>query len=144
VVISAFTPRPLIRGLLFTPELFDVERVEAALDARGSRPAFNRVIAACTGWVAASFLLSAVLNYLLARWLVRSPSGTEAFNAEIGRMTFLSWPVIALPTTLVMMVALMKLMKGIEIHTGHVLDEVLHPDLRGKLAEKEAVRPVDS
>lgn len=138
IYASSFTKKPLIRGLLFSPELFDVDLIETALDEKGTRADFDQVISSCTIWVVGSFILSAILNYLLAVWLVKSPSGTEAFNQEIGKMTALSWPVIALPTTAVMMVALMKLMRGIETATGHNLDDVLHPEVRDKMAAKDA------
>jgi hypothetical protein len=138
---SSFTRKPLLRSLLFSPELFDVAMIEASLEERGTREDFEKTIASCTGWVVGSFLLSAVLNYALASWLVNSPSGTEAFNAEVGRMTALSWPVIALPSTAVMMVALVKLMKGIETATGHDLDDVLHPEVRAKMEKKNAASP---
>lgn len=137
IYASSFTKKPLIRSLLFSPELFDVELIENSLDEKGTRSDFENVISSCTVWVVGSFILSAILNYVLAEWLVKSPSGTPEFNSEIGKMTALSWPVIALPTTAVMMVALMKLMKGIEKATGHNLDDVLHPEVRDKLAAKE-------
>jgi hypothetical protein len=136
VLVSTRTKKPLVRSLLYSPELFDVDLIEASLDAKGTRTDFNRVILACTYWLVGSFLLSAALNYALASWIVRSPSGTEAFNQEIGRLTALSWPVIAIPSTAVMMVALMLLVKGIERCTGHALDDVLHPDMRAKVAAK--------
>jgi hypothetical protein len=138
--ISSFTKKPLIRSLLFSPELFDVSLIESSLEEKGTRNEFDRIIRSCTGWVIGSFLLSTILNYVLAAWLVTSPSGTEAFNQEVGKMTALSWPVIALPTTAVMMVALVKLMKGIESTTGHVLDDVLHPEVRAKMEAKEKKR----
>jgi len=138
ILISSKTKKPLIRTLLFSRELFDVDLIESSLEEKGTQEQFERIMASCTWWVVGSFLLSAILNYVLAAWLVTSPSGTEAFNAEIGKMTALSWPVIALPTTVVMMVALMKLMRGIESATGHQLDDVLHPEVREKLAAKEA------
>lgn len=138
ILVSSKTKKPLIKSLLFSRELFDVDLIERSLDEKGTRATFDRVMASCTWWVIGSFLLSAVLNYVLAELIVSSPSGTEAFNKEIGRMTALSWPVIAVPTTIVMMVALVKLMKGIETTTGHELDDVLHPEVREKLAAKEA------
>ena len=113
ILASTRSKKPLVRSLLYSPELFDVDLIEASLDEKGSRRDFDKVINACTGWLVGSFLLSAVLNYALARWIVHSPSGTEAFNEEIGRLTALSWPVIAIPSTAVMMVALMLLVKGI-------------------------------
>lgn len=137
ILISSKTKKPLIRNLLFSRELFDVDLIEQSLEEKGTRQEFEQIIASCTGWVVGSFGLSAVLNYILAAWLVTSPSGTDAFTKEFGKMTALSWPVIALPTTAVMMVALVKLMKGIETTTGHVLDDVLHPEVREKMAKKD-------
>jgi hypothetical protein len=55
---------------------------------------------------AGSFLVSAALNFFLAKWIVVSAPGTEAFNAELGKMTALSFPVIALPITLMMALVL--------------------------------------
>jgi hypothetical protein len=140
ILASSFTRKPLLRSLLFSPEIFDVQLIEASLDERGTRDDFESTIKSCTGWVVGSFFLSSILNYVLAAWIVNSPSGTEAFNAEVGRMTALSWPVIALPSTAVMMVALVKLMKGIESTTGHPLDDVLHPEVRQKMEAKEQKR----
>ena len=87
-------------------------------------------------WLIGSFVLSAILNYVLAMWIVQSPSGTYAWNDEVGKMTALSWPVIAIPSMAMMMVVLMKLVKGIETCTGHGMEEILHPDMREKVAEK--------
>ena len=42
--------------------------------------------------VAASFLVSTVLNFGLAKYLIHSPSGTPEFAEEMARMTALSYP----------------------------------------------------
>ncbi len=138
ILISGRTKKPLVRSLMFSPELFDVPRIEGLLKEKGNENAFEKVLASCQHWLVGSFLLSAILNYVLADWLVKSPSGTEAFNEEVGKMTALSWPVIAVPTTLVMMFGLIKLVKGIEQSTGEQLDQLLHPELREKQAQKDA------
>jgi len=75
-------------------------------------------------WLVASFLLSAGLNYALARYLLISPPGTPEFNAELGRMHVLSWPVIVLPSMAVMMLAFWKLIKGLTQLTGLTTDEI--------------------
>ena len=43
------------------------------------------------------------MNYVLATIIVTSKSGTEAFNEELGRLTLLSYPMIAIPSMLMMM-----------------------------------------
>ena len=106
VAVSAFTRKPLIHALLLHPSLFDVPRLQAALAQRGTTADFADRMRQATLWLSGTFVVSAALNYVLARWLVHSPSGTETFNEELGRFTLISWPVITLPS-LAMSVALM-------------------------------------
>jgi hypothetical protein len=126
VVISLKTPYPLIRTLLYNPEILNVDRVQGALQKNGKERAFEGLLVKCTMLLAGSFILSAVLNFVLARWIVVSPSGSDAFNAEVSRMMALSFPVIALPSMVIMMVALWLLLKGIKTMTGLGLDDVLN------------------
>ena len=76
--------------------------------------------------LAASFLLSGILNYFLARWIVVSPSGSDAFNSEVSKMMAWSWPVIAIPSMVIMLLTLMQLLKGIKGMTGLELENILH------------------
>ncbi|MFP4069165.1 MAG: VC0807 family protein, partial [Opitutales bacterium] len=113
VLLSLKTPYPLIRTLLWNPEIMDVDKVHAALKEHDSEAAFEKLLEKCTYLLAASFLLSAVLNFALARWIVVSPSGTDAFNAEVSKMMAWSWPVIVVPSMVIMMVTLWMLLGGI-------------------------------
>ena len=126
VVISLKTPYPLIRTLLYNPEIIDVDKVQAGLKEHQAEDSFEKLLVQCTWLLAASFLVSAILNYFLARWMVTSPAGTDAFNEEVARMMKWSFVVIAVPSMAIMMVALMKLFKGIKQMTGLELEEVLH------------------
>lgn len=93
---------PVVRKLLFNPSLMDVGRIEAALDARGTRAPFERRLDHANYLFAGTFVFSAVMNWTLARLIVTSESGTREFNEELGRMTLLSYPVIAIPSMLMM------------------------------------------
>ena len=126
VLVSLKTHYPLIRTLLYNPEMIDVEKVQAQLEVHNSQAQFDQLLTRCTWLLAASFLISATLNFVLARWIVVSPSGTEAFNAEVSKMMLWSWPVIAIPSMLIMMFALLRLLKGIKQMTGLTLEEVMH------------------
>ncbi|MBY0234749.1 MAG: MFS transporter [Burkholderiaceae bacterium] len=125
VLISAMTRKPLIRLLVFNPQIMDVPRIETALAVRGATAAFERCLRLGTWMLAGSFAFSSAMNYALARWVVQSPAGSEAFNAELGRMNLLSWPVIAIPSTLMMMGVLFYLARGIKQLTGMKLEECL-------------------
>ena len=80
--------------------------------------------------LAGSFFLSSVLNFVLARLIVRSPAGSAAFNEELGKMTALSYPVIVLPSMAVMMIALWYLFRSIKRLTHMDLEEIFHPHHR--------------
>jgi hypothetical protein len=83
--------------------------------------------------VAGSFFLSSLLNYMLATLLITAQPGTVEFNDQLGKMTALSFPVIALPAMLVLMGALFYLFRGITKLTGLSLEDVIHHhDKKGK------------
>mgnify|MGYP006973794829 CR=1 FL=1 len=124
VVWSGRTKRPLVRELLWNEQVIDTARVDAVLTERNQHAAFERLLARATSGLAVSFLLSAVLNYALARYLLKSPPGTEAFNAELGRMNLLSWPVIVLPYMAITMYVLWRLLSGFTQLTGLELEEI--------------------
>jgi len=127
VAISTFTRYPLVRVVLYSPAIMQVERIQAALNAHGTRAAFDAKLIHATWMLAGSFLFSAVMNYFLASWVVTSMPGTEAFNEELGRLTLLSYPVIALPSMLIMMGALFYLVRALRQLAGLGLTDVLHP-----------------
>jgi hypothetical protein len=122
---SVWAHKPLIHLLVFNAQLFDVERVNQALAARGNAHTFAQRLRTGTLLLAGTFFFSAVANYVLARWVVTSPAGTEAFNQELGRLTLLSYPVIALPSTLMMMALMFWLARQARLLTGLDLGDLL-------------------
>ena len=125
VLGSTWTRWPLIRIFVFNRQIFDVERIEAALASRGTTVPFELRLRRGTFYLAGTFAFSSVMNFVLARWVVRSPAGTEAFNAELGRLTLLSYPVIALPSMAMMMVLMWWLARGARDLTGMPLADML-------------------
>ena len=125
ILVSMVSKRPFMQAFLLNPDFFNVAKIESAVKERGAEIAFKRTMRQGTILLALSFVLSAILNYVLARLIVHSPSGSEAFNVELGRMQLLSYPVIALPATLVGMLALWQVMKGIKACTGLGLEDIV-------------------
>ena len=125
VVVSAFTGKPLVRVLLLSPALLNVERIQENLQQRGNTLAFETRLKSATWMLGGSFLFSSVMNYLLATWVVTSPAGTQAFNEELGQMTLLSYPVIALPSMLIMLALFFYLARSINQLAGLKLTEAL-------------------
>lgn len=126
LLISQRSKRPLIREVLYNDQVLDIPRVDAALAERGNRPEFDRLLARASLGLAGSFLLSAALNYGLARYLLKHPTGTPEFNAELGRMNMLNWPVIVLPSMIVTLIVFWRLMSGLTRLTGLPLEDIFH------------------
>jgi hypothetical protein len=124
VLISLRTKTPLVRSLLYNEQVIDVERVDAALAEKGSRNDFDRLLVNSSYLLATSFIVSAALNFTLARYLLKSPPGTAEFNAELGKMHLLSWPVIVVPSMAMMIFALWRLLHGIKLITGLDLEQI--------------------
>ena len=122
---SAWTKTPLIRLMVFNASLFDVDKIGAALRERDAEAAFEQKLRIGTVLLAGTFFFSAVANFILTRMVVSSPAGTEAFNHELGRLTALSYPVIAVPSMLMMMALMLWLARGAKALTGLDLADML-------------------
>ncbi|SDJ58532.1 VC0807 family protein [Microbulbifer yueqingensis] len=124
-VASLYTPWPLVKTLLYNDRVLDTGKIAEALAGKGNESAFERTLRQASWMIAGSFFLSSTLNYILAKVLLQSPPGTEAFNAELGKMTALSFPVIALPATVILMLVLFFLFRRIGKLTGLKLEEIV-------------------
>ena len=124
-LISLKTRYPLVRTFLYNDMVLATDKIEQALTQNGTKPEFERTLVRASWMLAGSFLLSAILNYALARYLLVSPPGTEAFNAELGKMTALSFPVIAVPAMIIMMFALFYLFRNIKRLTQLDLEDIV-------------------
>jgi intracellular septation protein A len=114
VFCSAFTRYPLIKTLLFNDTIMNVDLINGRLQEPADRAMFQKLLSSSTLKFSLSFLLSAVLNYILACYFIHSETGTVEFNRELGRMTFWSYPVIVLPCTVILMVTLIGIVRRLE------------------------------
>lgn len=142
VLASMKAKTPLVAELLYNPQVIDVELVDRTLTERGTSDRFGQLLREASFLLALAFFASAILNYGLARYLLKSPPATEAFNNELAKMHLLSWPVIVLPSMGMMMFALWRLLKGLESASGLTIDEILRqPPEKDATAAKEAETP---
>ena len=125
VLISQRTRFPLVKTLILNAQMIRVEALYSALAAKGNTAVFERRLSQASLIIAGSFGLSSALNYILARIIWVSPPGTTEFNAELGRMTALSYPVIALPSMVVLMIAIWFVFSQIKRLTGESLEHFL-------------------
>jgi hypothetical protein len=126
VLASHVVGRPLVRSMLFNEQVLNVGKIEATIVERSQQKAFAGLLWQASGLLAASFVLSAGLNFALARFLITAPPDTALFNEQLGRLTAWSWPVIVVPSMAMMLFALWRLLKGVERLTGLPMDELFH------------------
>lgn len=125
-LVSLRTRWPLVKTLLMNEQIMQVDRVHEALAQHGTEKAFEGKLKNANYMIAGSFFLSSVLNYVLARIVVVSEPGTVAYTEELGKMTALSFPVIALPSTAVLMAALWYLFSQIRKLTHLDMDDIFN------------------
>lgn len=124
-LLSLKTRFPLVRTLLFNDSIIDLHKVESALRENNSTAVFEQRLVTASWIIAGSFLLSSTLNYLLAIFIVTSQPGSVEYNAQLGKMTALSFPVIAVPATVIMVVALIYLFRSITHLTGIPFEAIM-------------------
>ncbi|MHA6492361.1 VC0807 family protein [Pseudomonas borbori] len=125
VLVSTRTRYPLIRTMLFNKTVLNVDKIHARLEQSGNTERFEARLLKATYWLSGTFFFSAVMNYVLAKWIVVSPAGSEAFNAELGRMNLLSYPMIAIPSMIMLMGIFYYLWRTIHGLTGLKLEDVM-------------------
>ncbi len=124
VLISAWLQYPLIKQILYNPVILDTERISRILRNRGYEEIFEARLLSATYLLGATFFFSSAMNYLLAKWIVTSPTGSEAFNEELGQLTLISYPLIAIPSIVMMLAIFYFLWRSLNNFTGLKLEEV--------------------
>ncbi|MGE0171219.1 MAG: VC0807 family protein [Oligoflexales bacterium] len=124
VLLSIRSPFPLVKKLIYNESIINIDAVNEALHRNNSRNQFEKLLVNSSYLLSGSFFLSAALNYGLAKYILHSSPGSPAFNEELGKMTALSYPVIVVPSMIVMSLALWMLVHGIKKLTGLSLENI--------------------
>ena len=132
VVLSTKTSQPLIHTFLLNKSIINIDLVTESLHQTNNQANFDKLLMNASWFLAASFLLSAALNYGLAVVMLTADPGTELFNQQLGKMTALSFPVIAVPLTVILTANLMYVFRGITRLTGLTMESILNTNSQEK------------
>lgn len=129
-LVSLITPFPVVEKLVYNDAVFNKDLINNKLEENNNSEQMHKVMRNSTLIVAASFLLSTILNYTLAKKIVVSDPITQAAQRtqEIGDLTFWSYIFIALPCTIVMGVAIYYIVAQLSKLTGLKTEELLNGD----------------
>jgi hypothetical protein len=120
---SAWIGKPLAR--IFLNTFLDREKIDAALAANGTGAEYEQRTSIATYLLAGAFVLSAILNFVLARIVVTSEPDTAAFNSELGRMTALSYPIIMVPVMIVLFGTILYIFNTVGKLTGLEIEDMM-------------------
>lgn len=132
VFISSKSQKPFFKTLFLNPSAFNVNEIENKLDTSEKQTQFQILMKSATQWLAGSFLISALLNFLLAIYIFKplpeSLSVTEKqeqLNQQLSQMTMYSMPVILIPSLIFVGLILYFSFKKTSQMTGLKFDEML-------------------
>ncbi|RJS49041.1 MAG: hypothetical protein CIT03_04655 [Methanobacterium sp.] len=104
-LISMKTKKPLIISLFLNEKLLNVDLIEEKVYERSLYQKFNNIVLGTNLFFVDSFGLSAILNFVLAVSILQSPPQSAAFLEELGKMNFISFPVILIPVVVISILA---------------------------------------
>ncbi|WP_325893111.1 VC0807 family protein [Grimontia sp. NTOU-MAR1] len=126
VLISTFTPYPIVKKMIFNDTLLNLELIKERLAQTNNTEAFERCLTTSNYLFASTFVFSSAMNYFLATWIVTSPAGTVAFNEELGKMTLYSYPMIAIPSMLMMLGIFYYVWRQVRAMTSLETEQIFH------------------
>lgn len=124
VLASLRSKTPLVRELFYNEQIIDVARVDAVLTERGSHQQFENLLRRASIGLAMTFIASAPVSFMVARYVLVSPPGTPEFNAELGRLHWVMPLIISVPSMIALMTVMWKLITQLSVLTGLTTDEI--------------------
>ena len=125
IILSMKSKTPLIKELIYNPVLFNINKINANFPENRNDD-FNKIFYHSTYLISASFLLSSIIQFFLASYIVTVDPGHSDFNNQVGTMTWVSYFVVMAPCMSMFGYALWKLIVGIKRITGLETDQILN------------------
>jgi hypothetical protein len=125
VFFTQDTRYSVVKILILNDQLLRLDLLKQALQEANNTALFEKKTKVATTIIASSFFLSSVLNYILAKVILVSPPGTTEYSQELGKMTALSYPVIMVPSMIILIGAMWYLFSQIKKCTGKGFDSFI-------------------
>jgi len=127
-IVSTRTRYPLVKTFIYNENILKVDKISAILHERGNTEKFEKTLRNGSYIFAVSYFVFAALNYVLAKMIVVSPTGTPQFNEEIGKMHLVGFIVITIPSMIFLVVTLFYIFRDIRLLAGLSFEEAMHDD----------------
>ncbi len=128
IATTALVGKPLFATLL--KEILAFDKIEERLLQTRQDKAFRTLLANATYALATTLLFSAVMNFFIARAVVVSAAGSPEFNQELAQMNLISYPIIVIPSFIMIAVIMYIVMTKITKYTGASMEELMIEDVK--------------
>lgn len=126
VLVSTYTRYPIVKKMLFNDTVLNLALIQQRLSEAGNEGNFERCLTISNYLFASTFIFSSAMNYFLATWIVTSPAGTAEFNEQLGKLTLYSYPMIAIPSMLMMIGIFYYVWRQVRKMTGLETEQIFH------------------
>jgi hypothetical protein len=132
MLISHRSSSPLLRTFLYSENIFHISLIEKTVAERGKDPEYQRLLWHSTVLFACSFLVSTVLNVLLALHFLGSldhqaADAREIYNEKVAQITGWGFLVIGVPILVFLGFTLWHLFRGLGKITGLTQEQLMMP-----------------
>lgn len=131
VFASSFSENPFISQLFLNPQVFKLDLIEQKILEFNRQNEFKVMLKNATQLLSGSFLLSAILNFILAEQIfipidpgLTDLAKSEILNGQIAKMTTWSMAVILLPSILFLVGILFYTIRNLQKITNLTQDEL--------------------
>ena len=120
----------MLRVFIYTDSVFDVAGIEGDIAQQGKEEAYDALLQRINHIVAASFLFSALANFLLALYFLMpvldKPAAEQVleYNYAVSRMTWWGYLTIAVPLLITMVCIIRYLFRSLQQLTGRSSDRI--------------------
>ncbi|MGB1760776.1 MAG: VC0807 family protein [Verrucomicrobiales bacterium] len=127
MLYSHRTKNPLIDVFFLNPDIFDITKIEETAKEKNTYNDYLAFRLKLTWMFASSFLLSSLLNFILAMYLLKDANDKESYNLAVGKVMGYGYLVIGIPLMIIMVGCLIYLMRTISRITGLTKEEFMMP-----------------
>ena len=131
-IASVFLKKPVMRWLIFESSFFHKDLIKQKLQINNKQASFNKLMNQASILLSLSFILSAVLNFIIALLVFKDIDSTlndqaqaELLNKQVADMTWMGYIFIAIPLTLVTAGLMIWIVKQLKLLTGLKLEELI-------------------
>ncbi len=132
VLASSWTRKPFVQTLILNPQMLNIPLIEARVQAQKGEHLLSDLTRHATILLSISFFVSSALNFFVARRIfipialdIQGEAKSLLLNDQIAEMTKVSFPIIFIPSLVLLMGIMFYLLHRLKKLTGLTMEEIL-------------------